>query len=130
MTDLTAPSLPEYCPAWCINCHAQALEEGCSVEAAGVHMSGDKVGSLAQLSNPFTNKTHPKGGESWRLDLRADHDPGSGWQSLSLIHFEVMGADRPSPTHVTLELTPAEALELARVLAYFTEQALLNGDPA
>lgn len=106
--------LPERCPSWCNNQHAQALEEGCGLQEASMHYGPD-YGVTASTSshNAYTN-----------VQLTAEHDPAF-WKAPIIgleAHLWIDGALR----RTEVPLTTGEARVLARQLLHLADLADLD----
>lgn len=111
--------LPDQCPSWCINEHERALAEGCDIESARVHSTGDLVG-IAQATDERVR---------WNLWLRAD--PGRDPVFFGGAFVE-LGTTRPTADgsghdHHVWRLDTGAARVLARQLLHFADQADLDG---
>lgn len=120
--------LPRKCPSWCVGSHQQALDEGCTVEDARVHISQDFGIHLPTLTTACTGVVSREGGGGLRVELREDHQPSM--RSRPTIEVEAYAA-RPedeagSRGHVRLSITTSEARTLAAHLLYLADAEELH----
>ena len=103
--------LPKRCPSWCIGSHAQALEEGCTLEEASVHAAPDLC-------------TRAPGRGDVAVFLRAEHNTSAGHWRSPLV--EVFVSDEAFKNRAAVELTTGEARVLARQLLHLADLADLE----
>lgn len=121
--------LPTRCPAWCDGGaagHQQALDEGCSVEIARVHLSGDLGGQVNDISNFVTKRVVRRGTGGWRVQLQQD-EPEDGCYDMAVIELELherRSADLSSTgyDYTRLNLTTGEARALAAQLLHLADR--------
>jgi hypothetical protein len=124
---LTERGLPKFCPPWCTQPHEQALDEGCTVEEASIHIGPDLCGSTHDASNPYTGEIVRPGSGGWSVVLRQPEGPE--WRRVPIIELELEGkADRPGGVRdrVQLTLVSGEARTLAAQLLHLADQTDLH----
>ena len=130
-TDQMTPTIPHRfaCPDWCISGlsgHQQALDEGCTWEEARVHRSGDHVGHLSTLTNPYSGRLERQSLVGWQVVTVAD--PGAGqWFGHPFIELELHEYDEATRKRVMAPMTSGEARVLAAQLLRLADGIDLQG---
>lgn len=117
--------LPTACPTWCRTEHARALDEGCGLESASLHVGPEAAGRLDDLVQPTTKVLLRAGGAHWSLLLMAEHDPAGSWWRPPIVQLEVY--EKGSSQPVELRMTGSEARTLARQLEHLADLYDLEG---
>jgi hypothetical protein len=121
--------LPRRCPRWCLGQHQDALEEGCAVEDARMHLSEDIGHGLTNLSNAYTGRLIRKGGPGWRVVLHQDHSEDGPGTALIQVEFHARdekAADQPAYNYITLPMIPSEARSFAAALLHLADTEELH----
>lgn len=114
--------LPKFCPSWCTNAHAQALDEGCDLESASAHLGPDVAYYLPEVRNVTAGRVNRPSGGAWSARLVAG-TPGPS--EAALVELEVQANDHQGS--VSLFITTGEARTLAAQLQQQADMHDLHG---
>ena len=118
-----ALGLPVMCPPWCVSGlkgHRQAVDEGCTVEQASVHLGADLTGWLSEIRNSYADRVDRPGGGGWsmRLSQRQYLEPRvKDGLNLAVVVLEIWDRNEAGDRlAIDLNLTPSEARSMAAQL--------------
>lgn len=112
-----------YCPLWCCSGHAQAFEEGCTVDEAALHISDDFAHYLPGILDHREQVERPGGGR-WDVELvQRPRDAVSNPFGIPLVRLALRDADGHG---IELDLTTGEARILVTQIVALTDKADLR----